>query len=367
MLLKQLSILNFKNCAELNIEFVDGVNCFLGNNGEGKTNLLDAIYYLSFCKSYFNSIDSQNIKHEEPFFVLEGLYQQNDKEEKVYCGMKRHQKKIIKLNKKLYERLADHIGKIPLVMISPIDILLIIEGSDVRRKFIDGIIAQYDKNYLNNLLLYNKALNHRNLLLRSFWLNRNYDKDSLEVWNEQLVKYGIQIYESRKKFVEEFTPIFQKYYTILSNDFEKVTLNYVSQLNNDGFDKLLVENIDTDRTNHYSNFGIHKDDLEFLIGDLPLKKFGSQGQQKTYLLALKLAQAELIATISKKKVIFLLDDIFDKLDENRMKQLLNIVGNGNFGQIFITDTSLKRIPEILTEEKITFKAFKIQKGEALNV
>ena len=177
MLLKQLSILNFKNCAELNIEFVDGVNCFLGNNGEGKTNLLDAIYYLSFCKSYFNSIDSQNIKHDEPFFVLEGLYQQNEKEEKVYCGMKRHQKKIIKLNKKHYERLADHIGKIPLVMISPIDILLIIEGSDVRRKFIDGIIAQYDKNYLTNLLLYNKALNHRNLLLRSFWLNRNYDKD----------------------------------------------------------------------------------------------------------------------------------------------------------------------------------------------
>ena len=367
MLLKQLSILNFKNCAELNIDFVDGVNCFLGNNGEGKTNLLDAIYYLSFCKSYFNSIDSQNIKHDEPFFVLEGLYQQNEKEEKVYCGMKRHQKKIIKLNKKHYERLADHIGKIPLVMISPIDILLIIEGSDVRRKFIDGIIAQYDKNYLTNLLLYNKALNHRNLLLRSFWLNRNYDKDSLEVWNEQLVKYGIQIYESRKKFVEDFTPIFQKYYTTLSSNFEKVTLSYVSQLNDDGFDTLLIENIDTDRTNHYSNFGIHKDDLEFLIGDLPLKKFGSQGQQKTYLLALKLAQAELITAISKKKVIFLLDDIFDKLDENRMKQLLNIVGNGNFGQIFITDTSLKRIPEILTEEKITFKAFKIQKGEALNV
>ena len=367
MLLKQLSVLNFKNCTELNVDFSEYVNCFLGNNGEGKTNILDAIYYLSFCKSYFNPIDSQNIKHEEPFFVLEGKYLQNNKEEKVYCGLKRGQKKTVKHNKKQYDRLADHIGKIPLVMISPIDILLIIEGSDVRRKFIDGIVAQYDNQYLSNLLLYNKALNHRNLLLKSFWLNRNYDKDSLEVWNEQLVKYGQAIYESRKKFVEDFIPIFQKYYTTLSNNFELVNLNYVSQLNDEPFNDLLTNNLDKDRANHYTNFGIHKDDLEFVIGDLPLKKFGSQGQQKTYLLALKLAQAELIKNISEKKVIFLLDDIFDKLDENRMKQLLNIVGNGNFGQIFITDTSLTRIPEILTQEKITFKAYKIQKGEALHV
>lgn len=194
-----------------------------------------------------------------------------------------------------------------------------------------------------------------------------FDKDSLEVWNEQLVKYGQAIYESRKKFVEDFIPIFQKYYTTLSNNFELVSLNYVSQLNEEPFDTLLTNNLDKDRANHYTNFGIHKDDLEFVIGDLPLKKFGSQGQQKTYLLALKLAQAELIKNISNKKVIFLLDDIFDKLDENRMKQLLNIVGNGNFGQIFITDTSLTRIPEILTQEKITFKAYKIQKGEALHV
>jgi len=285
----------------------------------------------------------------------------------VYCGLKRGQKKTVKHNKKQYDRLADHIGKIPLVMISPIDILLIIEGSDVRRKFIDGIVAQYDNQYLSNLLLYNKALNYRNLLLKSFWLNRNYDKDSLEVWNEQLVKYGQAIYESRKKFVEDFIPIFQKYYTTLSNNFELVNLNYVSQLNDEPFNDLLTNNLDKDRANHYTNFGIHKDDLEFVIGDLPLKKFGSQGQQKTYLLALKLAQAELIKNISEKKVIFLLDDIFDKLDENRMKQLLNIVGNGNFGQIFITDTSLTRIPEILTQEKITFKAYKIQKGEALHV
>ncbi|HRN42531.1 MAG TPA: DNA replication and repair protein RecF, partial [Vicingus sp.] len=251
MLLKKLSVLNFKNCSELNIDLSDDVNCFLGNNGEGKTNLLDAIYYLSFCKSYFNPIDSQNIKHDEPFFVLEGFYQQGNKEEKVYCGLKRGQKKVVKYNKKSYERLADHIGKIPLVMISPMDVLLIIEGSEGRRKFIDGIVSQYDKTYLSNLLAYNKALNHRNLLLKSFWLNRNFDAESLEIWDEQLVKYGSQLFESRKKFVEEFTPIFQKYYTTLSKNFEEVSLNYVSQLADVNFHELLVNNLDKDKTNHY--------------------------------------------------------------------------------------------------------------------
>ncbi len=367
MILKKLSILNFKNIGELSIELSDYVNCFLGNNGEGKTNILDAIYHLSFCKSYFNSLDNLNINHNQDFFVLEGCYLQNEQEDKVYCGLKRNLKKVVKLNKKSYERLADHIGKIPLVMISPIDILLIIEGSEIRRKFIDGIVSQYDSLYLKNLLQYNKALHHRNLLLKSFWLNRNFDKDSIEVWDDQLIKYGLQIFESRKKFVENFTPIFQKYYSLLSNDFEKITLKYVSQLHDGDFGEILLTNLDKDKTTHYCNFGIHKDDLEFLIGEFPLKKFGSQGQQKTYLLALKLAQAELIKNISKKKVIFLLDDIFDKLDDRRMKQLLNIVGNGEFGQIFITDTSLNRIPAILTQENITFKAFKIEKGTATNV
>lgn len=367
MLLKELNIINFKNCSEANLKFTENVNCFLGNNGEGKTNLLDAIYYLSFCKSYFNPIDSQNIKHEEPFFVVEGIYDKGDKNDVIYCGLKRNQKKQFKRNKKNYERLADHIGTIPLVMISPIDILLIIEGSDGRRKFIDGIISQYDKGYLNNLLNYNKALHHRNLLLKSFWLNRNFDKDSLEIWDEQLVKYGTLIHQSRKDFVDDFTPIFQKYYTQLSNNKETVALIYQSQLNDDSFENLLINNLDKDKTNHYTNFGIHKDDLVFAIDEFPMKKFGSQGQQKTYLMALKLAQAELIKNISEKKVIFLLDDIFDKLDDNRMKQLLAIVSNGDFGQIFITDTSLSRIPDILTQEKINFKAFKIEEGTAIDV
>ncbi len=367
MYLKQLSILNFKNYEDAQLEFSEKVNCFLGNNGEGKTNLLDAIYYLSFCKSYFNPIDSQNIKHNNPFFVVEGTYQNSTDENYVYCGLKRGQKKQFKFNKKLYERFADHIGKIPLVIISPIDIMLIIDGSDVRRKFVDGIISQYNSSYLNNLLAYNKALNHRNLLLKSFWLNRNFDQESLDIWNEQLIQYGILIYKERRKFVDDFTPIFQQYYNQISKNQETVSLEYRSQLNEDDFKTILTNSLEKDKSNQYTNVGIHKDDLVFNLGEHPLKKFGSQGQQKTYLLALKLAQADLIQQRSQQKTIILLDDIYDKLDGERMKQLLSIVGSGEFGQIFITDTGLERIPEILTREKINFKSFNIKEGTVTNV
>ena len=367
MFLKQLSILNFKNYEEAQLDFSEKVNCFLGDNGEGKTNLLDAIYYLSFCKSYFNPTDSQNIRHEEPFFVIEGKYQNKEEEETIYCGLKRSQKKQFKRNKKNYDKLADHIGKIPLVIITPIDIMLVIDGSDVRRKFIDGIISQYDHSYLAHLMAYNKALNHRNLLLKSFWINRNFEQDSLAVWDEQLVQYGNLIHEARKKFIADFTPIFQKYYTEISKDKELVTLDYRSQLLEGDFADLLTSTIDKDRANHYSNLGIHKDDLLFNLGEFPLKKFGSQGQQKTYLLALKLAQAELISSVSNIKAIVLLDDIYDKLDGKRMAQLLNIVERKDFGQVFITDTNLKRIPDLLKEEKINFKAFQIKEGAVSNV
>jgi DNA replication and repair protein RecF len=367
MFIKQLSILNFKNYDEAQLDFSEKINCFLGDNGGGKTNLLDAIYYLSFCKSYFNPIDTQNIKHDAPFFVIKGNYQINKKEEVIYCGLKRNQKKQFKRNKKSYDKLSDHIGRIPLVIITPLDILLIIDGSDVRRKFIDGIISQYDHSYLNHLLAYNKALNHRNLLLKSFWLNRNFEQEALDIWDEQLIQYGNLIYEARKKFIIDFTPIFQKYYTEISKDKEKVELEYSSQLNEGDFSVLLKDGIKKDRNNHYSNTGIHKDDLLFKLGDFPLKKFGSQGQQKTYLLALKLAQAELITSISKLKVIVLLDDIYDKLDGNRMNQLLGIVGKGEFGQVFITDTNLDRIPAILTKENINFKSFKVNEGTVIDV
>lgn len=363
MYLKEISVLNFKNYEEANLSFSNNVNCLLGNNGEGKTNILDAIYYLSFCKSYFNPIDSQNIKFDEQFFVVEGLYNNNDKEEKIYCGVKKGQKKQFKVNGKQYEKYSDHIGKYPLVIVSPSDVALIIEGSELRRKFVDGFISQYDKNYLNNLLSYNKALQHRNQLLKGFFINKNYDADALEVWNEHLIKYGSYIYEQRQSFLTEFIPVFKKYYELLSGRSENVGLVYKSQLNDDQFATLLHKNIDKDRGNSYTNFGIHKDDLLFTINNYPIKKFGSQGQQKTYVLSLKLAQAEHIKLLTNNSPVLILDDIYDKLDNKRTSHLMQLVGNGDFGQIFISDTDINRLPKMLNDKRIEHKVFKVVNGE----
>lgn len=363
MVLSQLSIINFKNYEEANLSLSETINCFFGDNGSGKTNILDAVYYLSFCKSYFNAIDSQNINHEAPFFVVEGYYQLSDETNKVYCGVKRGQKKVFKYNKHEYSKLADHIGKLPLVIITPADTSLIIDGSDIRRKFVDGIICQYDHQYLNHLINYNKALQQRNLLLKSFFKNRHFDLASLEVWNNQLIQFGNAIHTARAKFITDFTPYFQEYYNLLSNKKELVTLIYDSRLNDHTFEDLLANSLEKDKATSYTNVGIHKDDLIFNIGEHPIKKFGSQGQQKTYLLALKLAQAELIQQKQNKKVTLLLDDIYDKLDNKRMEQLLGIVGSEKFGQIFITDTSKERIPAILNKEKINFKAFNVEEGK----
>src|SRR5690606_28067198 len=223
MVLSQLSIINFKNYEEANLSLSETINCFFGDNGSGKTNILDAVYYLSFCKSYFNAIDSQNINHEAPFFVVEGYYQLSDETNKVYCGVKRGQKKVFKYNKHEYSKLADHIGKLPLVIITPADTSLIIDGSDIRRKFVDGIICQYDHQYLTHLINYNKALHQRNLLLKSFFKNRHFDLASLEVWNNQLIQFGNAIHTARAKFITDFTPYFQEYYNLLSNKKELVT------------------------------------------------------------------------------------------------------------------------------------------------
>ncbi|MCW8897492.1 MAG: DNA replication and repair protein RecF [Flavobacteriales bacterium] len=363
MILSELSIINFKNYEEANLQLSETINCFLGDNGGGKTNILDAIYYLSFCKSHFNPIDSQNINHDAPFFVVEGYFNNQTETDRVYCGVKRGQKKVFKYNKKEYTKLADHIGKIPLVIITPADTSLIIDGSDVRRKFVDGIICQYDNSYLNNLLNYNKALQQRNLLLKSFWNNRNFDAASLEIWDDQLIQFGKYIHQARQEFVEQFAPFFQEYYTLLSNQKEKVFLLYDSKLNDTYFETLLQQSLEKDKATSYTNVGVHKDDLVFNIGEFPIKKFGSQGQQKTYLLALKLAQAALIQNIKSTKVTLLLDDIYDKLDNKRMNQLINIVGSKQFGQTFITDTSFDRIPSILESEKLSFKVFNVSNGK----
>jgi DNA replication and repair protein RecF len=362
MYLKKLSVLNFKNYTEAELVFSPHINCLTGNNGEGKTNVLDAIHYLSFCKSFFNPIDSQNILHEAPFFLIQGIYDVNDKEEEIYCGLKRNQKKQFKRNKKEYQRLADHIGLFPLVMISPADSELITEGSESRRRFIDSVIAQFDRAYLESLISYNKVLSHRNALLKQFGDSRRFDKDSLEIWDIQLVEHGKKGYDVRKKFITSFIPIFQRYYELISGGHEQVGIQYVSHLNDSSFEEVLERALPRDRAIEYTTVGIHKDDLEFTINGYPLKKYASQGQQKSFLIALKLAQFDFIKNIKQITPILLLDDIYDKLDDLRVKQLMELVGSKNFGQLFITDTHLTRLSDLFKATGADFKVFKIANG-----
>jgi len=359
MILQTLSLLNYKNFDSENFVFDPKINCFVGNNGVGKTNVLDAIYHLSFGKSYFNPITSQNIKHGEDFFVVEGIYKKNDADEKIVVSAKRGNKKIIKRNGKSYEKFSDHIGFLPLVIISPADRDLIIEGSETRRKFMDGVISQGDSSYLNTLINYNKVLAQRNSLLKYFAANNTFNKDTIDIYNQQMHSYGTVIFNKRVSFLEKFMPVFLKRYKSISNSNESVNLVYKSQLQDDELLKLLEENITKDKITQYSNFGIHKDDLSFEIDEFPIKKFGSQGQQKSYLIALKLAQFDFIKEQNKVNPILLLDDIFDKLDEQRVEQIISLVDNENFGQIFITDTHGERTEAVIKKIHQTYKMFQL--------
>jgi DNA replication and repair protein RecF len=359
MYLQRISLVNFKNIETQSFDFQQKINCFVGNNGVGKTNVLDAIYYLSFAKSYFNSVAVQNIKHGEDFFMVEGSYLLNDRSEKIVCSLKRGQKKVLKRNGKSYDKFSEHIGQLPLVIISPGDRDLVTEGSDTRRKFIDGVISQQNKKYLQDLIAYNKVLSQRNALLKYFAANRTFDALNLSVYDEQLGAYGTRIYEVRKAFLEVFIPIFNKKYQIISDDKENVNLLYKSQLHDFCFQELLQNSVEKDKILQYTTSGIHKDDLSFEIGEYPIKKFGSQGQQKSYLIALKLAQFEFIKQQSNVTPILLLDDIFDKLDENRVSQIIDLVNNDEFGQIFITDTHFKRTENIVKQSNKPYQIFKL--------
>ena len=359
MYLQKISLVNFKNIESQSFDFQQKVNCFVGENGVGKTNILDAIYYLSFAKSYFNPIASQNIRHGEGFFMIEGDYDVNDRKETILCSLKKGQKKTLKRNGKAYEKFSEHIGQFPLVIISPADRDLIVEGSDTRRKFIDGVISQQDKTYLQNLISYNKVVSQRNALLKYFALNRTFDALNLEVYNEQLIELGVEIYKKRKDFLTAFTPIFNEKHQVISGNKEKVNLTYKSQLHEASFEELLDRNLDKDKVLQYTSVGIHKDDLSFEIDEFPIKKFGSQGQQKSYLIALKLAQFEFIKQQSNVTPILLLDDIFDKLDEHRVTQIVDLVNNDEFGQIFITDTHSDRTEKVLERTNKEYQIFKL--------
>ncbi len=363
MFLNHLSLINFKNCTEASLQLNQAVNCFLGNNGEGKTNLLDAIYYLSYTKSYFNAIDSQNIKFSEPFFVIQGEYSIGNENVNIYCGVKKGTKKQFKFNKKNYTKLAEHIGKFPLVIITPYDSNLILEGSETRRKFLDSLLSQFNKEYLDNLMAYNKLLAQRNATLKQMAERQTFNQDFIEVIDIQLIEKGNLIHRERKLFLEEFIPIFNRFYSDISKDHEQVNLIYNSSLNSDSFENILKVNLNKDRALTYTSKGIHKDDLDFrIMNDYSLKKFASQGQQKSFLIALKLAQFEYIKQKKGFPPILLLDDIFDKLDENRVNYILQMIANNKLGQTFITDTSLTKTPEILSNLNVNHQVFKVEKG-----
>lgn len=359
MYLKQLTLLNYKNISDKSFEFDEKINCFVGKNGIGKTNILDAIYHLSYGKSYFNPLSVQNIKHDEDFFLIDATFTKKEREEKIACSLKRGQKKILKRNNKIYDRLSDHIGFIPLVIISPSDTNLISEGSDIRRKFLDSVIATLDSTYLNALIQYNKLLTQRNALLKYFALNHAFDNETLLVYNEQLAPLGTSIFEKRKQFLENFIPIFQKYHSHITDNAEKVQLVYQSALFEKDLLTLFKESTYKDKVIQYTSTGIQKDDLIFEIDGFPIKKFGSQGQQKSFLIALKLAQFEFIKQKSGELPILLFDDIFDKLDETRVEKIVTMVNNAVFGQIFISDTHAKRTEEIIKSTHQSYAIFQL--------
>ena len=344
------------------MHFADKLNCFVGLNGQGKTNILDAIYLLSFTKSAYNAIDSMNITHGEDMGMVQGIYQEAGEPITITCGMKRGQKKQFRNGKKDYKRMVDHIGLLPLVMVSPQDGRLIEDGSDERRRFLDVVISQHNKEYLNRLNTYNALLKQRNALLKE-----ESEKEAicqcrdisslLEVYELQMVPQAEYIYRERSRFVEQFIPLFQEIYSELSGDAEQVSLRYISQLQDRNLAEAYVRTRERDRILGWTSQGIHKDEIEMLLGDYPLKRVGSQGQQKTYLLAMKLAQALYLG-----KPILLLDDIFDKLDSERVARIVRLVNSDRFGQIFITDTDRQHLTDLLRPTPEA-KIFYVERGE----
>lgn len=363
MFVRALTVVNFKNISEAVIEFSPKLNTFIGDNGAGKTNLLDALYCLSFSKSFFTSVDQMNVMHNEEFFMLQGKYTRNDGEETVVYGFRNGQKKQLKRNGKLYRRLSEHIGFIPLVMVSPSDSMLILGGSEERRKFLDSVISQFSPEYLNDLLRYNRILLQRNNLLKQTVISGKYDEDMVTIYDDELIRSGERIFFRRNDFIQNIIPVFQECYSQISGGSERVGLIYQSDLKDHSFPDLLKNNRKNDLSAQYTTTGIHKDELQLTLEGYPLKRLGSQGQQKSYLIALKLAQFEFIRQMSGLKPILLLDDIFDKLDRNRVEKIVKMVSGEQFGQIFITDTNREHLDSILHAVTFDYRIFMVENGK----
>ena len=378
MILRKLSILNYKNIREATLELSPKINCFIGHNGMGKTNVLDAIYYLSFCRSANNPVDSQVIHHDEPFCMLEGEYDSEGSSEAsdlsrpsitVSCGMKRGQKKHFKRDKKEYKRLSEHIGLIPLVVVAPSDSLLIEGGSEERRKLMDIVISQYDRSYIDALTRYGNALQQRNTLLKQASSSEPgslaaYDPMLMDLWEEQMAEAGEALFKRRTAFVEQLLPVFQTYYEKISGGREQVGLQYLSHCQRGPLLEVIRRDRSKDCVVGYSLHGVHRDDLLVTLNGHPMKREGSQGQNKTYVIALKLAQFDFLKhTASQTTPLLLLDDIFDKLDADRVEQIVRLVSDDSFGQIFITDTNRDHLDSILSSSTMDYQIFQVENGE----
>lgn len=361
MYLKKLSLINFKNIAQADLELGEGINCFTGDNGAGKTNVLDAVYVLSMCKSATGMTDGQCVRHGENFYVAEGEYlTSGDRREQVVCSFMRGSGKSLKRNGKNYDRLSDHVGLIPIVIVVPSDTMLISDVADERRRYLNSFISQFDRRYLESLMRYNAVLAERNRFLKS-----SSDESMLQVYDSQLVAHGEPVHARRTEIIERLKPVVAEYYNALSPDGETIELRYRSELNDAPFAEVLERSRQKDAVNEFTTAGIHRDDVIFTIGGMPLRRFGSQGQQKSFLIALKLAQYSLISEIKGERPILLLDDVCDKLDERRVERLAKLVSGENFGQIFITDCNEQRLRSLLDRAGCSYRHFGVENGEVV--
>lgn len=371
MFLDSISIINYRNIESAELALSPNINCFLGDNGEGKTNFIDAVYYLSFCKSAFSHYDVQLLRHEQEFFMLEGMYHDdNGSEEKISFGMQRGRRKSFKRNGKSYHRLSEHIGLIPLILVSPSDTSVIEGLPEERRHLLDTVVAQYDKEYIDALTRYNDALQQRNHLLKSFDEGNSSPIDLeglIEVYEEEMALRGELLFKKRTAFIDEITPFFSRLYSSISADKEQVDLKYVSHCQRGPLLEVIQRDRHKDIAVGYSLHGVHRDDLEMTLGGYPLKKEGSQGQNKTFVLALKLAQFEFLRNKLGKTPILLLDDIFDKLDAQRVEQIVKLVSSDEFGQIFITDTNRDHLDKILRHVRTKYHIFHVKQGNIVHV
>lgn len=363
MLIRKLSLLNFKNISQADLEFSPGINCFVGSNGAGKTNVIDAIYYLSMCKSALTMTDGQSVRHGEDFFMLNGSYSSDEgKPESITCSFRAVSGKCLKRNSKEYERLSDHIGVIPAVIVAPGDIFLVSDAADERRKWLNSFISQTDREYLNALIRYNHTLSERNKFLKQSGGTTAY-AELLDVLDAQLIQHGEIVFKKRNEMLEKMRPIVAEYYKLISGDREQIELTYRSELNKATFADILAQSRDKDLATQFTTSGIHRDDMVMKIAGYPLKKYGSQGQQKSFLIALKLAQHTILAEDSTERPILLLDDLFDKLDAERLTALITLVNDSRFGQIIISDCNRARLTTILDNCGVEYNLYSVANGE----